>query len=249
VRRFFNLLTFAAVALLLAGGGVLWWAAKRASRVPKFYEDAAARMPHDVPAASQQLQKQVIALQERVQRRGDWFAVFSEPQINAWLNHDLAHEFPRVLPPGVESPRVVMEEDRLRVAARYRNKHFDWIISFCLQARLTDQPNVLAIEVSDLRAGDLRLPIANFRHHISNAAAKGQLEVRWSEEDGDPIALVTIPSDHQRYVSKPVIIERLDVLDGELQLSGHTGPHALQVFSPQGPIFRIASIVLTATLQ
>lgn len=248
MQRLLKRLAVSAGLVLLISIFALWWAANRASRIPKFYEDAKSRMPADVQAASTQLQNLVIDLQERVQHRGDWAATFTEPQINAWLDRELPHEFPAVLPCGVESPRVAMEDEKLRVAARYRSKRFDWVISFSLQARLTDQPNVLAVEVSDLRAGDLPLPIRQFRKHISNSAAKGGLEVRWSEEEGNPIALVTIPSDHDRYVAKPVIIESLKLSSGEISLAGHTGQHALQVFSPQGPIFRIASIVLTAGL-
>lgn len=248
-RRFAK--TLATVALIAAGIAALsiWWAAQAASRVPRFYQEAAKRMPTDVHAASAELQQQVTELQERVKQRGDWEATFTEPQINAWLSTELQREFPAVLPAGVVDPRVVLEADVIRVAARYVSSRFDWVISFNLHVRLTDQPNVLAIEVSELKAGELPLPISNFRKHITNAAAKGDLEVRWSEEQGNPIALVTVPSDHERYVSRPVLIEQISMRPGELYLSGHTGPHALQVFSPRGPIFRIASIVLNATLQ
>ncbi len=248
-RRFFKRLAYGLAIFALIAGGFLWWAANTASQVPKFYEEAAQRMPSDMQAASQLLEKQVTDLQERVKRRGDWHATFTEPQINAWLATDLAREFPTVLPKGVVDPRVVIEPDRVRVAARYVSSRFDWVISFNLRVRLTDQPNVLAIEVDDLRAGNLPLPISNFRAQVSNFAARGDLEIRWSEEAGNPIALVTVPSEHERYVSKPVIIEQLNLEAGQVSLAGHTGPQALQVFSPRGPIFRIASIVLTAGLH
>ncbi len=249
VRRLlrFTVVSLACLAGVLTLSG--WWAARAASRIPEFYKKAAQRMPSDVHAASAQLEKQVTELQERVKQRGDWEATFTEPQINAWLSSELPHEFPSVLPAGVVEPRVVIEQDVIRVAARYVSSRFDWVISFHIHARLTDQPNVLAIEVSDLKAGALPLPISNFRKHITSAAAKGNLEVRWSEEAGNPIALVTVPSEHERYVSRPVLIEQINLRDGEIYLSGHTGPQALQVFAPRGPIFRIASIVLSATLQ
>ena len=115
------------------------------------------------------------------------------------------------------------------------------MISCELVVELTEQPNMLALHVTDLRAGALPLPLSKFRRGISAEAAKGGVDIRWDETESGPTALVNVPSEHPGYVRKPVIVESVQLLEGSLMLSGHTGPLAHESYSPLGPIYRFVS--------
>ncbi|MCA9207799.1 MAG: hypothetical protein KDA55_05555, partial [Planctomycetales bacterium] len=53
-------------------------------------------------------------------------------------------------------------------------------------------------------------------------AAKADLDIRWLEEDGEPVALLTIPAQHEQYRYKTVLLEQLECRDGEVFLAGRT---------------------------
>ncbi len=242
-------ITRVASGLLLVGLIVAcfaYWAYRQTLAVPDFYQRARAAVPADPQKVSRQLEQQVERLQEDVQREGGWRAEFTDEQINAWLVSVLPGEYPRLLPKGVDDPRVVIETNKILAAARYKNKHIDTIVSFELKIELTEQPNVLAVRMENLRAGALPLPISRFATGISREAAKSDIEVLWDKESltDSPVALVTVPSDHKSYVHTPVIIESVGLNDGVLSMSGRTGPGALQAFQPQGPVYQLAALEL-----
>lgn len=219
-----------------------YWAYRQTRTVPDFYEQAALTMPADVGQASEQLQRQVQELQDQVGRTGSWQATFSDAQINAWLVRALPLTFPKLLPSGVQEPRVMIENGRLRAAAQYKDRRIETVVSFEVAVELTDQPNVLAVRINNLRAGALPLPLERFLKGISREAAKSDLEVRWDETESGPVALVTIPSDHESFVRTPVIVESVALGGGELSLEGHTGPEARRTFRPRGPVYQLASL-------
>ncbi len=232
--------TVASLAVIITAS-VSWWALQRTRVVPDFYERATKQLPADLDSAIARLEQDMVQLQGDAAKLGSWQAVFTDEQINAWLVQQLPREFPNLLPPGVEEPRIIIEDGRVLVAARYKNQHIDTVVSFEVKAALTEQANVLAIRVNNLRAGALPLPLDRFLRGISREAAKSQMEVRWDMDQSDPIALVTIPSDHPSYIYAPVIVESVYMAEGILALAGHTGAEARDSYSPRGPIYQLAS--------
>jgi hypothetical protein len=220
------------------------WALEKTREVPDFYRQAIARVPDDAGAISRQLESEVLELKDQVGHYGSWRAVFTEEQINAWLVHQLPQEYSKVLPKGVCEPRVVIQDGKVLAAARYSDPRIDTVVSFEVTIQLTAEPNVLAVEVRNLRAGALPLPLNHFVHHISHRAASDSLEVRWdaAEPDGIPIGLITVPSDHPKYVRTPVIVESVEFTEGRLWLAGRTGPEAVLGYQPRGPVYRLASM-------
>ena len=240
MRRLVKLVGYLIVIITIGIGVTAWWASSATQQVPEFYQTAVASVPANLDEQTQQLQDQVQHLSDQVGQVGNWQATFDTDHINAWLATELENQFRYVLPRGTQDPRVMLQDGKVLVAARYKSKRFDSVISFELHARLTDSPNVVALQVQRLRAGALPIPIRHFADKISFAAAMGDIMLRWEEEDGVPIALVTVPSEHDRYVEKPVVIETLDLCDGRVCLAGRTGKQAHAVWSPGGPIYRLA---------
>lgn len=242
MRRLLGWTLLGTAAIATAFGCSALWAIQKTQEVPDFYVQAASRMPTDVGEASRELQHEVEELTAQVGRVGGWAATFTESQINAWLVHQLPKEFSKALPAGVAEPRVVIEDGKILAAARYKDKRIETVVSFELGVQVTPEPNVLAIEVRQLKAGALPLPLGRFVEHISKRAAKDNLEVRWDTNAvGLPIALLTVPSTHHGYVRTPVIVESVTMTNGRIRLTGHTGPEARVSYQPQGPIYRLAS--------
>lgn len=240
MRRLSKTLALVVVALAAGFGFVTWWVARATQQVPEFYQLAVQQPSQDLEQQKEELEARFEKLSKQVRRVGSWRVTFTSDQINAWLASELSDHFPDVLPVGTEDPRVMVQDGKVLVAARYKRGRVDTVISFELYARLTDEPNVVALQVHHLRAGALPIPINHFSDKISKAASRGDLQVRWEIEDENPIALVTVPSEHDRYVKTPVIIEKLELQEGEVFLSGHTGPQAHVAWNPGGPIYRLA---------
>ncbi len=241
MKRWLKRIAVLLVVVAVGAAGSAWWALRRTREVPEFYTRATLQLPQDVPAASAMLETEVVELQDAASQLGSWEARFSEGQINAWLVHQLPREFSQMLPPGVEEPRIVIEEGRILAAARYKHLRIDTVISFEVKLALTEQANVLAVRIENLRAGALPLPLQSFLKGITREASKGNLEVVWDMDETGPVALVTIPSDHPGYVRTPVVVEAVTLQNGYVQLAGHTGPEAWTVYRPRTTVYQLAS--------
>jgi len=241
MKRWLKRLFVLSATLAFCGGGCAWWALQQSQQVPEFYTRAKLQIPTDLAAVSESLKHGVEKLQDSAARPGSWLATFTEEQINAWLAKELPQEFPKMLPPGVEEPRIVIEDDHILAAARMKNSHIDTVISLVLKVELTDQANVLAVRIEQLRAGSLALPIKGFLRGISTEAKKSNIDVVWDMDDTGPVALVSVPSEHPRFVTRPVIIESVAVQAGCVNLAGYSGPEAWNAYSPRSPIYQLAS--------
>lgn len=230
-----------ALILLVIGLTGTWWALEQTQQVPEFYARAMQSPPEGTAQASRHLQREVEQLQNDASRIGTWDATFSADQINAWLIEELPNKFPQLLANGASEPRIVIEDGRVLAAVRYKNVRIDTVISCQLTVELTEQPNMLALRVSSLKAGALPLPLDNFLRGISHEAAKGGVDIRWDNSEAGPIALVTVPSEHPGYARTPVIVESVELVQGHLLLSGQTGPHAHESFRPVGPVYQFVS--------
>jgi hypothetical protein len=241
MRRWTKRIAFALAILLLVGTVAGFWAVRQTKVVPEFYAQAKQRLPVKTYEASQRLQHDVEKFQSDVGRLGSWNAAFSDAEINAWLLEELPKRFPRLLARGVKDPRIVIEDDRVLVAAHYKDKRFDTIISFEVAVELTEEANMLALRLKNLRAGALPMPLSNFLKGITREAARGDIDVKWDMTQSGPIALVNVPREHAGYVASPIIVESVQLVDGVLLLAGHTGTLAEKSFTPRGPVHRFVS--------
>lgn len=231
--------TLTAIAMLLAiGVSATWWAVRQTQYVPAFYAEAT---DSSVKPALKRRPHFKVKQQDDTSTIATWRANFSTNEINAWLAEELPKKFPELLAKGASEPRIVIDEDRVLAAARYRNRRFDLVISCELKVELTEQPNMLALRVQHLKAGALPLPLSKFVKGISKEAAKGDIDIRWDATESGPVALVSIPSEHPEYVKSPMIMESVELADNALVLAGQTGPLAHESYSPLGPVYRFVS--------
>lgn len=237
-------LKWISVGVLLSAVGVAassWWVLRQTRHVPDFYRLAAQENRSVSEAASRRLRQDFERLKSDASELGTWRAAFSDEEINAWLAEELPKTLPRLLAGGAQKPRILIEDDRVLAAARVKNRRIETVISCEVEVELTEQPNVLAIRISKLRAGALELPLERFLQNITNELAKGDIDVQWDLTDDGPVALLTIPSERPEYVRTPVIVESVRLVDGHMLLAGNTGELAHQAYAPRGPVHRFVS--------
>jgi hypothetical protein len=227
--------TLAGVSVVFVVGTSVTWTLCRAARhEPEFYQqallvepeqqadvgdEAAAVDEHD---AGDEFEQEVLELRNNTQEFGGWYAEFTADELNGWLASDLPQKFPTALPAGVESPRVAIEDGLLRVAARYRGKSISSVLSFALQIHLTDEPNMLAVRILEVRAGALPIPISHWLEKVRTAIQRTDLVVRWSQSEGDPVALVAFPEKPAEQSEQKVKLETIAIEPGVLRVSGST---------------------------
>ena len=241
--RLIKRLMLVGVLLFVSLGTTAWWAHRQTKKVPEFYERAIALpKPADLVQSSEQLEANVQQLQDDATQLGVWQAEFTVQQINAWLIEQLPQRFPNLRAKGLQDPRVMIEDDMVIAAARFKDPRLDAVLSCQLGVRLTDQPNRLAITVHGIRAGALPLPLSQFKDRIKMIAEKINLNLEWETRNGETVALVDVPSQYPGSVEGSIMIESIELFESHLIVSGQTGDLQTVVFTPQGPIYKVASL-------
>ena len=131
-------------------------------------------------------------------------------------------KFPDALPDEVSNPRVAIEGKRLMIACRHSSEQLDAVINLDLEVHLTEEPNVIAVRICEARAGMIPLPLKQYLDLVTKAARKGGISLRWEQIEEDPVALITIPRNHEDYAHREILIESIVLRSGELLLSGTT---------------------------
>lgn len=205
----------AVAALVILGG---WWSTKQ---VPDFYQHALEFEPARHAELGDKLEENLLELRNDASQEGRWQAVFTDEQINGWLASDLPEKFPEVLPPELKDPRVAIEPEVAHVGARFESPQLETVISLAVEVHMTEEPNVLAVRIRKVRAGLLPVPLADWLEQVRLAAGESGIPLRWVEQDGDPVALVTVPME-QADGEHRLLLEQVELRDGELVVGGRT---------------------------
>jgi hypothetical protein len=215
VRRLLRIVGCLAV-LAVVGLGVLLVALRH---VPQFYEQAMTESAVELKKGSDQLLRQVAALEGAAHRPGHWKIRVTAKQFNGWLAVDLVENHPHVLPPGVSDARVAIFPDAMKLACRSENGLMSCVLSLAVQPYLAE-PNVVALRLIRARAGALPVPLRPVVDRISQAA--GGLppsSFHWRQAGGDPVAVVTLPG---KYGDRAARVDAIELGDGWIELSGTT---------------------------
>ncbi len=210
-------------SILITGAAVtaLWLAYRATQVVPDFYQSV---MVHDVDCqarAGAELESRGATLLGDVQRTGTWEATFTAEQLNGWLATQLKRKFPDLLSNAVHQPRLALRNGRIDLGFRLHRKSFTSVVSVQLGIGMAE-PNVIACRVHGVRAGTLPLPLKSVLDEISRLARHWELDIRWAQSEGDPVALVTFstPDDDVRART----LEEFVLLDDMLYVAGRTVP-------------------------
>jgi hypothetical protein len=187
---------------------------------PSFYRDALASDYASQDQLSNELVRRVMSLQNSLKREGPWQATFTAQQVNAWLRYDLERNYPELMQSGFTDPCLAIEPNRLMLACRHDNGVTTSVL--CLTVEIyAPEPNVIALRIVKARAGMLPLPLGNVLKSISDAAQNARCQLNWQQADGDPVALVTLPSPNEKG-DLTIKIDSVKLSDGEIVISGNT---------------------------
>jgi hypothetical protein len=222
VRKWLKAVVWSIAGVLLLVGVGAMTLYRAAQHVPEFYQQAVEVEPAKQQVASQVMIKRATELASDVQKPGRWQATFTAAEVNGWLAVDLVKNHPGSLPGTITDPRVAITPQGITAACRYRDGRINAVLSLSVDAYL-EGPNVVALRVRKARAGALPLPLDDVLKQIARATDRLEWRIEWRQADGDPVALVTIPSprDKRRRV---VELDTLRLADGEIQVAGTTRP-------------------------
>jgi hypothetical protein len=211
-------LVIVALVLLVAGALLALYAASQ--RVPQAYRQALMMETAEQVEGSDEMLQRATALASDVEREGQWSALFTVEQINGWLAVDLIENHADTLPPNVSDPRVAIRPDEVTVFCQFDHGRFKSVLSLSVDVYLSE-PNVVAVRMRGARAGSLPLPLGDVLEQVTEAAGRWELPIRWRQAQGDPVALISLPT-RRGDDGKRVELQDLRLGDGELYLAGST---------------------------
>jgi len=220
VRKKFRLAAIlCGVLLLVVVGGLsgLYWASQQ---VPTFYTEVVAVNPVEQRRASDEMLQRSTTLVNDVRREGRWEMLVTAEQINGWLAVDLVENHPDALPETFRDPRVAIEPGTLTVACRFQQRATMSVLTLTLEPYLSE-PNCLAIRIRKARAGLLPVPLANLLDRVRKAADRMDVQLKWHDEEGDPVATIPIPPPDDED-DRRVQIDTLKLSDGKIYIAGTT---------------------------
>jgi hypothetical protein len=203
-----------AIVALLAGGT---WLYRSLSYVPPFYSQALEATAAELKRSSREMLRRTAALNNDVKRRGKWEALLTDEQINGWLAVDGPKNHPDLIPTQAHNPRVRIVPGRLLAGAEVEGM-VSAVVSVELDVRLTET-NLLAVRIEKLRVGDVPWALDQIVDDVVAAARDWGIRVEQTQNDGDPVLLLTMPGE---FDERKVLLERLELREGEVYLSGQT---------------------------
>jgi hypothetical protein len=210
-----GVLTVAVLIVGLIGGA--YYASRQ---VRPFYKQALAIEPEVLERGSRELESRATALYSDARQEGQWHALFTAEQINGWLATQLANNDDKRLPKNFRDPRVAIAPDVLTLGFSTTSGGVDTIITVDASVFLTAD-GAVAVRLLSVRAGALPLPVMQLADELANACKKLNLPVRWTQQDGEPVALVELHSEASSD-SHEFRIDTIELGESELYVSGHT---------------------------
>jgi hypothetical protein len=225
--------------LVLVGCAILGILALMARHEPSFYVHAGVPPGPVRVSQSKAFQTEFAQLIANITNREVlWKVTFSEAQLNSFFAEDFLRSgvAERLLPDNVSAPRVVLEQDRIRLAFRYGTPPWSTIISIDFKIWLAPkQYNVVVLELESLHAGSLPISAQSLLEQLSDALRRHNIEVTWYRHKGNPAAVLRFQSDQAR---PTVQLRRLTVRNGTLTIVGgsvETAPSPAATPQAQAP--------------
>jgi len=162
-------------------------------------------------------------LKNDIRSKPDWGATFTGEELNAFLRANLAdgETLASILPEGLSSPRVSIDGDRVKIAARYRHagsEFFSTVVVIELKIWLVSQQlNTVAVEFCKVTAGAVPIGSQSQLDKITEAAKDSNIDVMWYRHDGNPVGLFRFYADQSRPTTH---IRTVSVGDGRVTVGG-----------------------------
>jgi hypothetical protein len=222
----------AAVGSLTAAsliGMVLGGAYYAARQVRPFYKQALQIEPEVLQRGSRELESRATALYSDARQHGQWQALFTAEQINGWLATQLAENKDSGLPKNFRDPRVAITKEALTLGFRTTSGGVDTVVTVDASVFITKE-GAVGVRLMSVRAGALPLPVMQLADELAAACQKLSLPVRWTQQDGEPVALVELHSDPSAD-KRQFHIDSIELGESEVYVAGHTETGTAKRFS------------------
>jgi hypothetical protein len=153
---------------------------------------------------------------------GDWRGSFTDDQINGYLQEGFltTGAADKLLPEDISDPRIVFEQNRIRLGFRYGTPPWSTIISVDFRFWVAKQePNVVILELQGLHAGALPISAQSLLEEISESLRRNSIQVTWYRHNGNPAAALKFQTDQQRPTTQ---LRQVELKTGALTILGHT---------------------------
>ncbi len=212
-----------AVGLLVAiSGSVFAIVGSLIKREPEFYTQAACQADYDAREKASRLLTRVQDLKNDIRTKGEWGEIFTAEELNCFFAEMMTEKgnFTGLLPKGFHSPRVAIEADRLLLGFRCGEGFWSTVVWIELRVWLVaDETNLMAVEVCDLRAGQLSVGAQSVLDAIAETARGSNIDVTWYRHNGNPVGLFRFFPDQPRPASQVLTLE---VREGRIVVAGRS---------------------------
>ncbi|MBN2295872.1 MAG: hypothetical protein JXM70_25805 [Pirellulales bacterium] len=188
---------------------------------PQWYTQAAATVDRQAEEkASQEMLQRTADLTSSLETKGHWEIAFTTEQINGWLAVDMPKNHPDLLPESLSKPRVVIEKDGVTLACRAAQSGISTVVSLKVDVYLSEE-NIIAMRIRKARAGKLPWSLSKVVDGLTESARHGEVNMTWRQVEGDPLALIKIPTKHGAG-KRLVRIQTLKLEEGRIIVGGTT---------------------------
>lgn len=203
---------------------------------PAFYVQAAVPASSERAALSKAFLTGAMQLWEDAKfGKGKWGHSFSQAQLNSFFEEDFIRigEAENLSKLGISEPRVVLEEDRIRLAFRYGSGVLSTVVSYDLRVwRVAKETNLIAVEIRSRRAGALAMSSQALLNELSQLAARNGMEMTLYRHEGHPVAVIRFQADQARATT---LLESLQVGPGHLYIGG-ASPDLVEAAADPRPV-------------
>jgi hypothetical protein len=124
----------------------------------------------------------------------------------------------KILPDFLQSPRIALENDRLRFAFRLGSGKLSTVVSADLKLWLAkDEPNVMAIQISSLKAGAIPVSLVSIFDRLLDQARQNGIDANWYRYKGNPVVVIRFQADQAR---PTMLFQALEVEKGSITIRG-----------------------------
>jgi hypothetical protein len=162
-----------------------------------------------------------------------WSCKVSEVELNSFFQEMFAQqgEAENLRKFGISSPTVVLDKDEFRIGFRYDTGWFDSVISYRVKVWLVPkEPNVIAVEFLNARAGGLPITSQALMHQLCEAARKLEYKVTLYRHEGNAVAVVQL---HPNEAHPKSLLTTLQIQREGVTIQGKTLEHALKPLVPK----------------
>jgi hypothetical protein len=150
-----------------------------------------------------------------------WSEEFTQEQVNSWLSEELYPKYEKLVPEGIDEPRVRLSDGTIEVGFRYERDNWNGVVSVRARPWVPLQ-NRLAFEIQSIRAGLVPIPLERILHELSDQFETEGWLVEWAQHNGNDVLILHLENGE----SGQPVLEAVEIVDKLIRISGRSGSPA-----------------------